>query len=484
MRSYKEQLDLIMQKKGVADRKRKRNRRILFSTVALVLCLSVTLSFALIGIKTKNREDCVIGEEPPVTGHDKPNSSVKDEYDYLYSNTENADGVISGSNEMIETEEAGEIIEGDCADDKMDILLSDRDAMLSGSESNKTPSAGTLSGGEIKDNDDYSAWIKTIENEGWEAVDLIWKLPTIKRITVKTEGCAGAVVQLLDAQGKALYGAVTNAEGVAYLFVDNQAQIKTVAVIAGGKSATQSYNGIEYSFDMEKQGAPQKLDLMFVVDTTGSMGDELEYLKAEIADVINRISEKDISVRTSVNFYRDEGDEYVVKYHGFNTDSQGVQLIVTEQRADGGGDYEEAVHTALHNAVYEHAWEKDSVKVMFLVLDAPPHQRDADIATFSKAVKDAAAMGIRIVPVASSGVNKLTEGLLRAVALTTGGTYTFLTDHSGVGDTHLPPSTESYDVEPLNDMLVRIALEYCGINTEKTQYTQSYDDTQSTEYVQ
>ena len=72
----------------------------------------------------------------------------------------------------------------------------------------------------------------------------------------------------------------------------------------------------------------------------------------------------------------------------------------------------------------------------------------------------AAAKGIRIVPLVASGINKGTEYLMRSIALATDGTYAFLTDDSGVGGSHLKPSTDSYEVETLNDLLVRVIKSY------------------------
>lgn len=77
-----------------------------------------------------------------------------------------------------------------------------------------------------------------------------------------------------------------------------------------------------------------------------------------------------------------------------------------------------------------------------------------------KHVGEAAEKGIRIVPVAASGVDKSCEYLLRSMALKTGGTYTFLTNDSGIGYDHIEPTIGSYDVEKLNDMMVRIVGEY------------------------
>ena len=227
---------------------------------------------------------------------------------------------------------------------------------------------------------------------------------------------------------------------------------------------TTFYSGeSEIAVNIEAKNAPIALDLMLVVDTTGSMGDELEYLKAELKDVITRISNAGITnVRTSVNFYRDEGDEYVVRYFGFRDSIDEAVYNMSTQYASGGGDYPEAVHTALENAVYDHAWDEgDSVKLMFLVLDAPPHDDPAVKSSLQKTIADAAAKGIRIIPVLSSGTDGTCETLYRSMALLTGGTYAFLTNHSGVGNPHADQSVGAFNVEKLNDLMVRVISEYC-----------------------
>ena len=68
----------------------------------------------------------------------------------------------------------------------------------------------------------------------------------------------------------------------------------------------------------------------------------------------------------------------------------------------------------------------------------------------------AAERGVRIVPLAASGVDKELEFLLRFTAIATGGTYTFLTNDSGIGGNHVEPTIGEYQVEILNDLLVRV----------------------------
>lgn len=165
-------------------------------------------------------------------------------------------------------------------------------------------------------------------------------------------------------------------------------------------------------------------------------------------------------------FYRDKGDEYIVKSSGLSTDIARTVEFIQKQSAGGGGDYPEAVHSALEEVVYGQKWSENAIaRICFLVLDASPHKDPAVIASLQKSIQEAARLGIRIVPLAASGIQKDTEFLMKFFGLATNGTYLFLTDHSGIGGKHLEPTTDEYKVEPLNDLLVRIITEYTSIKT-------------------
>ncbi|MCC8034375.1 MAG: VWA domain-containing protein, partial [Rikenellaceae bacterium] len=209
--------------------------------------------------------------------------------------------------------------------------------------------------------------------------------------------------------------------------------------------------------------AADKIDVAFVVDATGSMGDELEYLKTEMVDVIERVEQANPGrrVRTSAVFYRDVGDDYVTRVSDFTDDLRSTADFIREQYASGGGDYPEAVHTALEKATGELQWSDDArTRIMFLLLDAPPHHRTDVIASLHRTVPAAAGMGIKIIPIVASGIDKETEFLMRYFAIATNGTYVFITDHSGVGNAHLEPSVGEYQVEYLNDVMVRLINKY------------------------
>ncbi|MBR3645266.1 MAG: hypothetical protein IKN54_02515, partial [Lachnospiraceae bacterium] len=212
--------------------------------------------------------------------------------------------------------------------------------------------------------------------------------------------------------------------------------------------------------------------------------DELDYLKAELQNVIERVHEETKApIRTSVNFYRDEGDEYEVKYYDFRDDAAEVDKLLEDEHAAGGGDYPEAVHTALDNALNQHNWEESStVKLMFFVLDAPPHEEVAE--KIQQYTVQAAQMGVRIIPVVASGADDMTQQLMRIMSIMTGGTYLFLDDNSGVGDSHeIPKDVNDYKSEHLNDMLIRVIGEYCGKEISQVEIEKPTEE-QTTTYTQ
>ena len=204
-------------------------------------------------------------------------------------------------------------------------------------------------------------------------------------------------------------------------------------------------------------------DILFVVDATGSMGDEIEYLKSELLDVIHRVEDLNaqLDLRIGSVFYRDEGDEYLTRVSPFSTNPEQTLGFIKDQRADGGGDYEEAVHTALNTAVTQLSWSENArARLIFLVLDAPAHHTENIVNDLNNIIRNTAEKGIKIIPVSASGINKDTEFLFRFFAMATNGTYVFITNDSGLGGDHIEATVGDYEVELLNDLMVRLINKY------------------------
>lgn len=325
--------------------------------------------------------------------------------------------------------------------------------------------SGTLTAGEWNDNDHWSFWQNLFQlKEEWEDFRSAWNQQYMSRlrVTVSSKGrpCFNADVILFDENGKELWSGKTDNTGVCWLFYPASAKPATIRATSGYNGTTiEVTDSVDYNIDFAEYVSVSSLDLMFVCDTTGSMGDELAYLQTELDSVISALP--DTYLRLSMNFYRDDGDEYVVRSFDFTYDIQQAVEQLKEQDYDGGGDYPEKVNAALDNAINEHEWREGAVKLLFIILDAPPHC-DADVAEeMASLVKQAAVMGIRIIPVLSSGGDKETEYLMRDFAMKTGGTYLFLTDDSGVSEgQHIQPTVGDYTVEKLNDLMVKVITRY------------------------
>lgn len=206
----------------------------------------------------------------------------------------------------------------------------------------------------------------------------------------------------------------------------------------------------------------KSIDVAFFVDATGSMSDEIDFLKSDLVNILEKSAafDKSVTMRSAALFYRDEGDEYLCKQQDFTTDPVKTADYVKMQYAGGGGDYEEAVHEALRNGFLNLNWNENSrSRIVFLILDAPAHDEQWIFDSLHASIRKYAEAGIQIIPVAASGADKSTEMMLRLFAIATGGTYTFLTDDSGVGNSHIEPSVGDFQVELLNDLMVRLITE-------------------------
>ena len=330
------------------------------------------------------------------------------------------------------------------------------------------PYANILTAGEVNDFYKWKMWEDFTESE-FKQMSEVWRINPKKRITVQLlnanhNPAIGENVELVDeSTGKVVWTAYTDNTGKAELWGDienKNADGKLKIVTSTGKELKNPgvfENGVN-AIQLNKSCAiSDKVDIAFVVDATGSMSDEIEFLKLELEDVMRKTFEqyKDLNLNAGSVFYRDRSDAYITRHVDFKSDLLKLLNFVKLQQAGGGGDYPEAVDAALSVAIDSMQWRADArTRILFLIMDAPPH--DEYKPEIKELIIKAAAKGIRIVPIACSGTNKSTEYLMRCMALATNGTYLFLTDNSGVGLPHIKPTTDSYNVELLNSLLQRV----------------------------
>lgn len=324
-------------------------------------------------------------------------------------------------------------------------------------ETNNAVSAGKLTAGEVNDFTKWSLWPMVMDSTHKHFIRT-WQIEPRQRYTVQVVNkygypIANYPVNLTDKHGNTVYQAITDNTGKAELW---NGLFGTPADV--DQPAWQTIVLDETECDL-----PQSVDVVFVFDATGSMGDELRYLQAEMKDVISRASAATggLAIRTGAVVYRDHGDEYITRISRLTDDIATTQNFIDKQHAAGGGDYPEAVPEALMAALNSAGWDDNArARVAFLILDAPCHEDSATLALLHDQILNAASMGVRIVPVVCSGIGESGEYLLRSMALATNGTSFFLTDDSGIGLPHHKPTTDSLKVEHLNDMLVRTIVEF------------------------
>lgn len=373
-------------------------------------------------------------------------------------------------------------------------------ALSATSKSFSSDMAGKLTAGEINDFEKWKMWEDIADHE-LEAYKEIWKINCDDRYSVFVRTKSGspitdAIVRLKNIEGSVWWQTKSDNNGRAELWGrfeqdDTKKKNCVIEIIHHEKTYTIHHpktfrNGVNVMKIDADCDIPHIADIVFTVDATGSMGDEISYLQAELIDVMNKVktNHKDIELRLGSVFYRDFSDTYVTIDSKLDADLEITREFVSAQYADGGGDGPEAVEEALA-ASNKLNWSKTArARLMFLILDAPPHGDHVVIEKIKKQTKEAAKAGIRIIPIVASGggydMDKSLEYLMRSCALATNGTYVFLTDHSGIGGAHTAPTTDHYEVETLNDLLLRVISQYLYIpecNVEEFVLNQEIQDT-------
>jgi len=367
-----------------------------------------------------------------------------------------------------------------------------------------SPRAGLLTAGEWNDLHNWNNhWVDLLADGEITQYQNMYNIFPKYRYTVLLTNeqdfpIADAYVKLTTASGETLWETRTDNTGKAECWAElfnakatGSADVRVEAWVNGQqqtlgvpKTAKDGMNRYKIAAECF---APKNVDIVWAVDATGSMGDEIEYLKTELLDVIGRAkaNNPELAFRMGTVFYRDKTDDYITKSSSLNPDIAKTVDFIRQQQAGGGGDYPEAVHSALEEAIFSQKWAENAIaRICFLVLDASPHQEPAVIESIQRSIREAARLGIRIVPVTASGIQKDTEFLMKFFGLATNGTYVFLTDHSGIGGKHLEPTSDEYKVEPLNDLLVRLITEYTTIKTCEGQSTIRFEEPQALQQQQ
>lgn len=233
--------------------------------------------------------------------------------------------------------------------------------------------------------------------------------------------------------------------------------------------------------------ASRCLDVLFLFDTTGSMGDEIAQLQNNILVITGKVAELDADVRYGLVAYRDRGDDYTTQVYRFTSNISEFQANLNALSAGGGGDTPEHLSAGLYAALHAVRWrETNTAKLMFLIGDAPP-QFYGDY-NYADEMQFALQKGIKIHTLASSGLDPQGEYIFRQIAQMTLGHFIFLTYDTqttavtgapsgdyrpdlNVGEPEDEQGTGSYTVEQLDEIILRLIVEELHLREEQSPAT-------------
>ncbi len=318
-------------------------------------------------------------------------------------------------------------------------------AATSSSGPRAAPSQSGLKAGFSDDNEQYGLFVKFLDQ---------WKETPHKELDVRER----LVLKILDAKDRPVanaevlvkVGAKTVAKGKSYsdgsfsiyprdyagaadaaayrVEVASPAGKATLDLARGGPRSATAKLAAE-----RKIAAPLPVDVLFIMDTTGSMGEEIERLRATIEIIHTNLSalKPKPAIRFGLVLYKDREDEYVTEVHPFTANLEAFQKVLDGVTAGGGGDTPEDLQAALDDAVRGMTWNKDGLRLAFAVTDAPAQLYPDQTYDYAAAAREAKEKGIKLYTIGTGGLDLEGEYVLRQLSQYTQGKYIFLTYGEG-----------------------------------------------------
>ncbi len=361
------------------------------------------------------------------------------------------------------------------------------------------PQAPAIKAGRHDDNAEYNRFLGFLRSHGRQAP---YRTDISERLIVKTTDKDGrslhnCLVDITDLKGRSLSRTRTYADGRTMFFpleskhgLDSKTKdfLINADCGAGNKRKGQlKRNGkrtTEVRFKHQRKiprGIP--LDVAIVLDTTGSMGSQIERLtktlKAIHFQLTRSMGELAPSVRFALVAYRDDGDEYLTQVTGFTDRIEDFQRVLDKLDADGGGDTPEDMQTGFDKAMHVLKWRPGGLRMGFVISDAVPHTDYGQAYSYLATMRESLARGIKWTMVGAGGLGTDGETIFRQIAQYTMGEYVFITEGS-VGDSGGSRVEAShhvganYKTENLDQAIVRIIrreLSYLTRNPKDFDYT-------------
>jgi hypothetical protein len=343
----------------------------------------------------------------------------------------------------------------------------------------QAPPPGPVTAGMVDDNADFTSYLAFRNRTRVEhRVRDIRERYLLEVKDTRGRGIADAEVAVQAASGHSMW-ARTDAAGRVWLHpnafdparsMHYQVAVRKDGRHASGQLARGQKSAVEVVLDARPAEPRARLDLVFLVDATGSMADEIDKLKATLrsisAEVSRLPSQPDLCF--GLVAYRDKGDAFLLRSHDLTDDVGGfLQNALHPLRASAGGDYPEAMNEAFHETVHNLSWRGEgATRMVVLLADAPPHL-DYGAPHYDDDMVAALGKGIKVFSVGASGLDRQGEFIQRQIAQYTGGRFVFLT-YDQAHDPASGPGRETvhdvrnYSVDTLDRLIVRLVTEELG----------------------
>jgi len=332
-----------------------------------------------------------------------------------------------------------------------------------------------LKAGEVDDNADFGDYLNYLNSAGGiraHTVDVSERY-ILSVTNGQQQPVLDARVRIFDGQQQVFEGR-TYAGGKTIFFpnasgVSQNAQQLRVLIEKGNSSTegqlTRGQDGsLSYMLrDAEALPKTPRLDVLFLLDATGSMGDEISQIQQTIVSIAERIDQ--IQPRPVLRFglvaYRDRGDDYVTRINDFTPNVDEFRGLLLNTSAGGGGDDPESLNEGLHAAIQRVGWADDTVRLTFLVADAPPHLDYAQDYDYIAESQAAVSKGVKVYTIAASNSGDEAEYIMRQISQQTLARFIFLTYQQGQnagtpGDTTIHQvDPDNFTVERLDDLVVQ-----------------------------
>lgn len=340
-----------------------------------------------------------------------------------------------------------------------------------------TPTASGLKAGFADDNKQFNYFVRFLAEYGPQAQYL--PIPVEERIVLRVRDREGrslpsAGVMVRGEGGRLLCRGSTHADGTFLFFPAEH-------LAAGPYEVTATYNQTERRVSFDRNGPREvvvafegsrgelqavPLDLLFILDTTGSMDEEIARLKTTIELINLNLSSLSSTprLRFGLVLYRDRGDEYVTQVVPFTPDLAAFQAALDQVEASGGGDTPEDLQAALQEAM-RLDWSRGGVRLAFVITDAPPHLDYGQSYTYVQAAREAREKGVKIFSVGTGGLDLQGEIVLRQVSQYTSAKYIFLTygesgeSEGGAAGSVSHHTGANYQTDKLEAIIIRFAKE-------------------------